>query len=102
MLKLHEIKMSLALTQNNRFAGATQEPSHSRENYYCSHCGELVTLHKTPTESWFTHSEPPDGRTLSTSHQSAQELRRQGTTEHTGSISVPYFQGHGLVLCAVS
>ncbi|HEM7134783.1 TPA: hypothetical protein U2I51_004316, partial [Providencia rettgeri] len=58
MLKLHEIKMSLALTQNNRFAGATQEPSYSRENYYCSHCGEPVTLHKTPTESWFTHSEP--------------------------------------------
>ncbi|MEQ4661513.1 MULTISPECIES: hypothetical protein [Providencia] len=50
--------MSLALTQNNRFAGATQEPSYSRENYYCSHCGEPVTLHKTPTESWLTHSEP--------------------------------------------
>ncbi|MEY0181805.1 putative zinc ribbon protein [Providencia rettgeri] len=58
MLKLHEVKMSLALTQNNRFAGATQEPSYSRENYYCAHCGEPVTLHKTPTESWFTHSDP--------------------------------------------
>lgn len=56
MLKLHEVKMSLALTQNNRFAGATQEPSYSRENYYCAHCSEPVTLHKTPTESWFTHS----------------------------------------------
>lgn len=50
--------MALALTQNHRFAGATQESSHSRENYYCSHCGEPVTLHKTPSESRFTHSEP--------------------------------------------
>ena len=58
MLKSHEVKMMLALTQNNRFAGATQEPSYSREHYYCSHCDEPVTLHKTPTESWFTHSEP--------------------------------------------
>ncbi|MBO1928619.1 hypothetical protein J4731_01470 [Providencia rettgeri] len=50
MLKLHEVKMSLALTQNNRFAGATQEPSYSRENYYCAHCGEpRHTTHKTPT-----------------------------------------------------
>ncbi|MFJ5691749.1 hypothetical protein [Providencia stuartii] len=45
MLKLHEVKMSLALTQNNRFAGATQEPSYSRENYYCAHCvGMFVVL----------------------------------------------------------
>ncbi len=56
MLKLHEVKMALALTQNNRFAGATQEPSHSRESYYCPHYSEPVTPHKTPAESWFTHS----------------------------------------------
>lgn len=58
MLKLHEVKMALALTQNHRFAGATQESSHSRKNYYCHQCDEPVTLHKAPAESWFTHSEP--------------------------------------------
>lgn len=58
MLKLHKVKIRVILTQNNHFAGTTQVPSHSRENYYCPHCGEPVTLHKTPTESWFTHSVP--------------------------------------------
>ncbi|HGY1114537.1 TPA: putative zinc ribbon protein [Providencia rettgeri] len=47
----------MTLTQNNCFVGATQEPSYSRENCYYSHCCEPVTLHKTPTESWFAHSE---------------------------------------------
>lgn len=58
MLKLHEVKMALALTQNNRFAGTTQEPSHSRESYYCPHYSEPVTPHKTPAESWFTIHSP--------------------------------------------
>lgn len=58
MLKLHEVKMSLAQTPDGRFVGATQGSKFSRKNYYCHQCGEPVTLHKTPTESWFTHSEP--------------------------------------------
>lgn len=88
MLKLHEIKMSLALTQNNRFAGATQEPSYSRENYYCSHCGEPVTLHKTPTESWFTHSEPRTAEhcpLVISKRKSLQDKERLNT--HVRSVS---------------
>ncbi len=44
MLKSHEVKMMLALTQNNRFAGATQESSDLQGSYYCSHCAESLNL----------------------------------------------------------
>lgn len=69
MLKLHEVKMSLALTQNNRFAGATQEPSYSQENYYCAHCGEPRHTAQDANGVMVYPFRVSNRRTLSTGHQ---------------------------------
>ncbi len=101
-LKLHEIKIRVILTQNNRFPGTTQVPSYSRGNYYCSHCDDLVTLHKTPTDSWFIHSEPQTAERRPLVISKLKHLQdKHRLTLNVRSVS-PDFKSHGLVLSEVS
>ncbi|MEW2741306.1 MULTISPECIES: DUF7828 domain-containing protein [unclassified Providencia] len=102
MLKSYEVQMMLALTQNNRFAGATQEQNYSRENYYDSHCGESVTLHKTPAESWFTHSEPQTAEHCSLVISKLKNLEDKARLSTHIRVSFTNSKGHGLVSCAMS
>ncbi|WP_423810801.1 putative zinc ribbon protein [Providencia rettgeri] len=80
--------MSLAQTPDGRFVGATQGSEFSRKNYYCHQCGEPVTLHKTPTESWFTHSGPQTAEhcpLVISKRKSLQDKERLNT--HVRSVS---------------